>query len=176
MIGAAFKARRGSWAKNPQMQSVSLSFAYLLKNLHLKKLICSFKYALYKKQNNFVHFMKFVVLARQAAPSLKSGLQSKKLRKASGSDKVSKPKADTCANTNASWQNWRLLGVFSATHVVVTRCVQTNAESSVFFCQMFCQQCYWHSNLPFAEWKRQKDVEKPHYPNSTWTHTPPPFI
>lgn len=29
------------------------------------------KYALYKKQNNFVHFMKFVVLA-QPAPSLKS--------------------------------------------------------------------------------------------------------
>ena len=127
MIGAAFKARRGSWAKNPQMQSNSWRFE---RQNWLQLQIC----LLNNKQLLSAYHTCYLFPG-----SFKSCLQAKELRKASGSDKVSKPKAETCT-TKLTTLGGRFRSNTCCYHVVV----QTHAESADFSGQMFCRQCSWH--------------------------------
>lgn len=115
MIGAAFKARRGSWAKNPQMQSNSWRFE---PQNWLQLQIC----LLNNKQLLSAYHTCYLFPG-----SFKSCLQAKELRKASGSDKVSKPKAETCTTKLTT------LEVFSQQHLLLSCCANTCRISRFFW-------------------------------------------
>ena len=120
MIGAAFKARRGSWAKNPQMQSNSWRFepqnwlqlqTCLLNNKQLLSAYHTCYLTLVFKPRNsgkLLDLTKFPSLRRRPVQ-----------------------------------QNWRLWGWFRS-NTCCCPVVQTHAESADFSGQMFCQQCSWH--------------------------------
>ena len=115
MIGAAFKARRGSWAKNPQMQSNSWRFE---PQNWLQLQICLL---------NNRHLLSAYHTCYLFPGSFKSCLQAKELRKASGSDKVSKPKAETCTTKLTT------LEVFSQQHLLLSCCCANTRRISRFF-------------------------------------------
>lgn len=122
MIGAAFKARRGSWAKNPQMQSNSWRFE---PQNWLQLQIC----LLNNRQLLSAYHTCYLFPG-----SFKSCLQVFKPR---NSGKLLDLTKFPSLRRRPVQQNWRLWGVISQQHLLLSCCANTRRISRFFMAKCF---------------------------------------